>query len=162
MASALIEDTGTVVENIAGMDGIARIFSSVRRRNLLHGWVQFKHSIGPRPDHWVELRWIPAPHILRYLRSKGPAMTRVLLDLVRIEVSMPFIATPAEAERDFTSIVLEPGVQGYVYDPQVSVQITLQPTEDERAFFNFWETHYLHYVAEQVTIAARSLHLDGT
>lgn len=152
-----LENDAGIANSIVAMDGISRKYSTVRRRNLLHGWVQFRSTIGPRPDHFVELRWIPTVHVLRYLRSLPRSTTRVLVDTLETEVAAPFIPHEAERELPWKQLVIAAGYDGYEARSQPPAEITLQPTEDEERFLTLLNQAYLDFVADEVTIAFRSL-----
>ena len=107
-----LEVTGEITNHIIGMDGLCRCHSVTRHRNMIHGFVQYHSIVGPRPDHWVELRWIPNQHMVRYLRSLPRSTMGLLVDTLEAEVSHPLAAIP-ERELLFKELVAAPGYRGY-------------------------------------------------
>ena len=155
-----LEVTGEISNHIVGMDGLCRRYSGTRHRNLIHGFVNYRSIVGQRPDHWVELRWIPNQHIVRYLRTLPRSTTRLLVDILETEVSHPFMAAIPERELPLKELVAAPGHRDYQRRQQTPATLALHPTGHEARFIYLLESAYLHFVADEVQLAMNSLSLN--
>ena len=148
---------GQLSSSIASMQGLARMWSGTRRRNLLHAWVSYHGGVSLATPHWVELRWVPSHMITHFLRAHGGDFTRMVLDAVRQEGRQPYIGQD-EQPMDDQLMVIPPGYTGWVQRQQHPPPSTgMYPSQDEVRLCELLQLAYAHYVAEQVTTCLDSL-----